>query len=240
MKLSAPIFRLKRQARKQSKLSGIPLSQVLDSVAVAQGFQSWSHLANHWQPHSPASKLLGLLAPGDLLLLAARPGEGKTVLGLEIACEAVRAGRFACFFSSEYAETEVRHMLTAGSASAASEVPGPIIDLAEPVSARHVMTSLSEVAAGAVAVIDYLQVMDQNRSEPELDHQIRLLKRFAAQRQLSLVFLSQVHRSFDPAQKPLPDFSDVRTPNPLDLSHFTKGCFLQGGEMRLQPAPSAR
>ena len=64
--------------------------------------------------------------------------------------------------------------------------------------------------------------------------QVRRLKAFARGRGLILVFISQIDRSYDPAQKPCPDLDDVRLPNPLDLSLFDKACFLNNGEVRFQ------
>lgn len=85
-------------------------------------------------------------------------------------------------------------------------------------------------------VIDYLQLLDQKRENPELMPQVRKLKSFARDRGLILVFISQIDRSYDPSKKPCPDISDVRLPNPLDLSLFDKTCFLNNGEIRFQAA----
>jgi replicative DNA helicase len=85
-----------------------------------------------------------------------------------------------------------------------------------------------------LAVIDYLQLLDQKRENPELMAQVRALKSFARQRGLILVFISQIDRSYDPSDKRCPDISDIRLPNPLDLSLFDKTCFLHDGEVRFQ------
>ena len=67
--------------------------------------------------------------------------------------------------------------------------------------------------------------------------QVRMLRAFARDRGLVLVFISQVDRSYDPTRKPFPDIGDVRLPNPLDLSLFDKTCFLNSGEIHFQAAP---
>lgn len=85
-------------------------------------------------------------------------------------------------------------------------------------------------------MIDYLQLLDQKREDPELMVQIRALRSFARERGLVLVFISQVDRSYDASRKPFPDLDDVRLPNPLDLSLFDKMCFLNKGEIRFQSA----
>jgi hypothetical protein len=44
-----------------------------------------------------------------------------------------------------------------------------------------------------------------------------------------MLFISQVHRRFDPTHRPLPTLDDIRLPNPLDLTLFNKACFLHDG-----------
>jgi replicative DNA helicase len=85
---------------------------------------------------------------------------------------------------------------------------------------------------GTLAVIDYLQLLDQRRETPPLAEQILSLQGFAKTHGSILVFLSQIDRSYDPGAKPCPDVSDIRLPNPVDLSLFDKTCFLQDGEVR--------
>jgi len=237
MKLTAAIHRLKRHARLLAHQKTIPLHQALDSVAANEGFRSWSHLANSWRFRAPAQVVLDKLVPGDLLLLAARPGQGKTVLGLKILAEAAKTGRPTVFFSSEYTERSIRCLLDRSNVDLPSLPRAPVLDLVDCVSAHHVTSQPVLAQAGTVAVIDYLQVMDQRREDPPLGEQIATLKSFACRKKVSLVFLSQVHRSFDPLCKPLPDFDDLRTSNPIDLTLFSKGCFLHDGEMALRPRP---
>jgi hypothetical protein len=43
--------------------------------------------------------------------------------------------------------------------------------------------------------------------------------------------LSQIDRHFDLADRRLPGLSDVRLPNPADLTRFTRTCFLHEGEL---------
>jgi replicative DNA helicase len=231
MKLSNPIFRLKREARLRARSKAISLHQSLDEIARQEGFRSWNHLASGYQPANPAAQLLSNLDLGDLLVLAARPRQGKTVLGLEILAEAAEAGRRAVFFSTECTKEETDRILYAsGHKNACGRIS---LELGDTVSARQVQSSLGNAPAGMVAVVDYLQVMDQCRSEPPLGQQIAMLRRFAAAHGAILVFLSQVHRSFDPCAKAVPGFMDLRVPNPIDLSLFNKGCFLHDGALSL-------
>jgi hypothetical protein len=89
MRLSAPIYRLKRQAKALSRHKKIPLNEALNSVARDEGFSSWSLLAAQASSTAPSRELYTRLSPGDLVLLGARPGHGKTVLGLELIVEAI-------------------------------------------------------------------------------------------------------------------------------------------------------
>jgi replicative DNA helicase len=96
------------------------------------------------------------------------------------------------------------------------------------------VTRLAAAAPGTLVVIDYLQLLDQQRDKPDLMDQVHTLRSFAREKGLIVVFLSQIDRSYDPATKPFPDLGDVRLPNPLDLALFDKTCFLNRGEVRFQ------
>ena len=86
-------------------------------------------------------------------------------------------------------------------------------------------------APGTVVIVDYLQLLDQKRSNPNLTEQVRHLKTFAKETGVVMVFVSQIYRNFDPKDKPTPTLDDVRLPNHLDLTLFDKACFLHDGEM---------
>ncbi|HEV7283872.1 MAG TPA: DNA helicase, partial [Kaistia sp.] len=107
-------------------------------------------------------------------------------------------------------------------------------DSSDAIHADHIAAALATAPPGTLAVIDYLQLLDQRRANPDLMTQVRTLRALARERGLILVFLSQIDRSYDPAAKPLPDLGDVRLPNPLDLALFDKACFLSQGEIRIQ------
>lgn len=234
MKLSAPVYRLKRKAKELARKDDIPLHLALDCVASSEGFGAWSLLAAKSAEAPSAEELLARLAPGDLLLIGARPGHGKTLLSLQLAVEAMKAGRRAAFFTLEYTAKDVL-----GRFRALGVEPGQFeglfsFDDSDAISADHIMRVLADVPDGTLAVVDYLQVLDQKRGNPELMVQIRDLKAFAQEKGLILVFISQIDRSYDPDLKPCPDRDDIRLPNPLDLSLFNKACFLNEGEIRFQ------
>ena len=110
-------------------------------------------------------------------------------------------------------------------------------DSSDEVSSDYIVKRLATAPRGTLVVVDYLQLLDQKRENPELMVQVRALQSFARDRGLIFVFISQIDRSYDPAiNKPCPGLEDVRLPNPLDLSLFTKTCFLNNGEIQFRAA----
>lgn len=233
MKLSHPIYKLKRRARLRARERGQPLHAALDQEARAEGFRSWSHLAAKLREASPAKSLLGQLRRGDLVLLGARPGHGKTLLGLELLAETARAGEPGMFFSLEYTNAEVAAHLKALGEETHAFANQIAIDTTDGICADYITDRLSQMAGPGLAVIDYLQLLDQRRSTPPLNDQLHTLRRAAERAGHVIVTISQIDRRFDPTAKSCPDLADVRLPNPVDLTQFTKSCFLHDGEMTL-------
>ena len=110
------------------------------------------------------------------------------------------------------------------------------VDCSDAISADYVVKQMATAPRGTVIVIDYLQLLDQRRENPDLAVQVRTLKSFAHDRGLIVVFISQIDRSYDPTVKPCPDLGDVRLPNPLDLKLFDKMCFLNDSEVQFRAA----
>jgi len=232
MTLSAPIHLLKRRARLLSRSDRIPLHAALDRIAADEGYRSWSLLVATQPRPETAHALLPRLAPGDLVLMAGRPGQGKTLAGLALLAEAVKAGRRGIFFTFEYTPLDVAARLRSLGIDRDAIAGLFDCDCSDAISAAYIVGALATAPHATVAVIDYLQLLDQRRDTPELGVQVRTLRAFARERGLVLVFLSQIDRSYDASEKPFPDIADVRLPNPLDLSLFDKACFLSRGEAR--------
>ncbi|MEP4191102.1 MAG: DNA helicase, partial [Sneathiella sp.] len=232
MKLSAPIFRLKRQARQLSRTAKIPLNQALDELAKKEGFQNWSLLAARISPAQPNATIYRQLEAGDMVLLAARPGHGKTLLGLELIIEAVKAGNRGVFYTLEYTEDDIHsHFQSLGHHQPTEKAV--TLDTSDDINADHIINTLDKAAKGTLIVVDYLQLLDQKRENPVLSDQIDALKSFAKTKGLILVFISQIDRSYDRSQNLFPDLADIRLPNPVDLTLFDKACLLNDGEIRL-------
>lgn len=58
MKLSAPVYHLKRRAKLLSREENIPLHEALDRTAAKEGFSSWSLLTAKVIQTGPVSELL--------------------------------------------------------------------------------------------------------------------------------------------------------------------------------------
>jgi replicative DNA helicase len=210
------------------------LHVALDQVARTEGFRSWSHLSAAMAEDRPARTLLARFDPGDLVLLGARPGHGKTLLGLDLAVEAAMRGRHGYFFTLDDNEGDVLGRLRALGRDPTA-IAGPfVLETSDDICADQVIATLGEAPGNAVAVIDYLQLLDQRRRNPGIDDQVRALLAFAGASGSTIVTISQIDRAFERRAKPSPTLSDVRLPNPLDLTLFTKACFLHEGEIRLE------
>lgn len=234
MRLSAPIYQLKRRAKRLARDEKIALHEALDHIAREEGFSAWSLLSSQLAMNSPSKTLLSRLADGDLLLLGARPGHGKTLLGLQLLLDAAREGRKVVFFTLEYTEREAWERI--------HSLDGDVLGLgdkleivtSDDISADFIVRHLSGAPRGTVSVIDYLQILDQQRSKPAPSDQMLVLREFARKTGVVLGFISQIDRSFDPERETMPSVRDIRLPNPIELGVFSKACFLHDGEVRLQ------
>lgn len=234
MRLSAPIYQLKRRAKLLARDEKIALHEALDRIAREEGFAAWSLLSSQFAMNAPSKAMLSRLADGDLLLLGARPGHGKTLLGLQLLLDAIREGRKAVFFTLEYNEQQTKERIRTLERDAHGAGNQLEIVTSDDISADYIIRHLSGSARGSVAIIDYLQILDQQRSKPALADQMVALRDFARRTGIVLGFISQIDRSFDPDIKPVPDIRDIRLPNLFDLGLFSKACFLHNGEVRIQ------
>lgn len=230
MKLSRPIYRLKHCAKLLARSENIALNEALDRIAREEGFAAWSLLSAQMAASSPAQLMLSRLTDGDVVLLGARPGQGKTLLGLRLLLDAAREGRRAVFFTLEYSEREARTLVR----SLDDGADALEIATSDAIGADFIIDYLAGSRKGTIAVVDYLQILDQQRSKPALADQLLALRAFARETGIILAFVSQIDRSFDPEHKAMPDIGDIRLPNPVAAGTFSKACFLHDGAIRLR------
>ncbi len=233
MKLSAPIYILKQQAKAVARRDKVRLHVALDQIASREGFSAWSHLASSWQQQDTSSLVYQQFHPGDLILIGARPGQGKTLLGTGLAAEAMSRGNHAALFTLEDTVVEVEKRFAALDKDIHEFRGRLFLDTSEDISSRHIIQCLAAAPPRTLVVIDYLQLLDQRRDKPALDVQVRELRDFASARRAMIVCLAQISRNYDSAAGPYPGLRDVRLPNHVDLSLFNKACFLNNGKMQL-------
>lgn len=169
-----------------------------------------------------------------MLLLGARPGQGKTLLGLDLLLDAVREGRQGVFFTLEWSERQSRERLRSRAGDEPALADAVEVVASDAIGAEFIVRHLAQAPRGTVAVVDYLQILDQQRSKPDLSEQIAVLQSFARERGVIFAFISQIDRAYDPDAKPMPDVQDLRLPNKVDIGLFSKACFLHQGKSQFQ------
>jgi len=204
------MYHLKRTARLMARDEAIPLHAALDRIAAREGFEGWSHLAARYAATSPADRLLTTLSDGDIVLLAARPGHGKTLLGLELA---VRSAQPAVFYTLDYTQADVHRLWKDLGGDLAQSAP--VIDTSDAITVDYILSRQSQSPTPKLVVIDYLQLLDQKRSAPGLQDQISTLRRYAKASGTRCVLISQIQRGFEASGKEMPGPSDVHLPTPL-------------------------
>lgn len=237
MILSAPIPVLKTRAKAMAKTANISHLQALDQIAIQEGFASWSLLSA--RRAKPQGRIYDQLVAGDLVVLAARPQQGKTLMGLKIIVDAINDNRLGIFFTLEYTVDEVHDRLQKVGVSIDDIRHGFQVDVSDQIDADYITRQLTDVSQGTVVIVDYLQLLDQRRNTPDLTTQVQHLRDYACENGLIIVLLSQISRDYDSAVKSCPGWDDIRQPNPLDVGLFTKACFLHEGQVKVV-TPSMR
>jgi replicative DNA helicase len=229
--LSASIPVLKSKARKLRRAERIPLCAALDQVAAAEGYRTWSLLVAKAGARKHGD-LLERLDAGDLVLLGARPGQGKTLCAVQLLISSLQRYQQGWFFSLQNDAPDLdalfEHLGEHRSAHG-----GFVFEHSDEICAQSIIEKVQGAASKAVVVIDHLQLLDQRRKAPDLQRQVSELNAFAKQAGCIMVFISQIRSAFDDEKQRLPAAEDIRLLDVLDLSLFDKLLFLRDGQLRL-------
>jgi replicative DNA helicase len=229
--LSASIPGLKSKARKLRRSEGIPLCEALNRVAMAEGFRTWSLLvARAGAPNG--GDLLERLDAGDLVLLGARPGHGKTLCALQLLISSLRRYQQGWFFSLQNDAPNIDALLERLGEKRSTH-GNLVFEHSDELCAQHIIEKIQQAGKKTIVVVDHLQLLDQRRKAPELQHQVTDLSAFAKLAGCIVVLISQIRSAFDEKSHRLPDADDVRLLDVVDLGLFDKFLFLHRGQLQL-------
>lgn len=241
MVLSASIPALKTKAKRLRRAAGLRLCEALDQVAAQEGYATWSLLVakeaarpgRGVSSQAESAEWLDRLEPGDLVLLGARPGHGKTRCAVQLLLRALRGGQPGWFFALQNDAPNIDALFESCGEQRARFGSQFVFEHSDEIFARDIIAKVSAAPQRALAVIDHLQLLDQRRRAPELEQQVRELRAFAKQTGSILVFLSQIRSAFDQSPERLPAQQDIRLLDALDLTLFDKFLFLREGRAQL-------
>lgn len=227
MKTSAPIHELKSKAKLLKKQHNLSLCKAQNQLARMEGYQNWPHLMSaNSKTIETMKQVCDFFQPGDLILLAAIPKIHKTRIAGRFLKHFHQANEASFYFSLCETRTTVSKRLA--DIFNLEEVPTVSIFDEEDMNAEriiHLLSKDSHSLEGSFCVVDYLQLLDQKRSNPDLANQVRTLGQFAKEKQCYFLFLSQLNRNCQNSNK-FPEWKDIRLPNPIDSSAFNKILFL--------------
>lgn len=179
------------------------------------------------------------LRPGQLIVIGARPGIGKSVIGLGLARNAAEQGAPTLYSSLEMSRKELMHRAIAAETRisldklqrrdlaeddwhritwARPRVASPhlTIDDLPKVSIAHIrarLRGMAREAAPQLLVVDYLQLLaapQAERREQEVAQLTRDLKVLAREFALPVVVLAQLNRASETRHDKRPQLADLR------------------------------
>lgn len=226
MKLSAPIHVLKTQAQLLKKERGITNTEALDLIAKREGFDSWSLLQSKKDDMFPKSydEILGFFNPGDIVLIGARPSKGKTVFTMGLFVQSIQKASTKNFcFSLAEVHKDIAKRMALYDESIGDKNNFFELDYSNNISADYIIEKTKNaVTKNSLIVVDYLQLLDEKRTNPPLQVQVEKLKNFAREKECVVIFISQLDRALENKVDKKPTMDDIRLPNPLELKFFNK------------------
>ena len=222
----------------------IMVGDMLTSAAVSEMFNTnQDNLAGIKTPFIDLNRIVPILSPGDLVIVAGRPGMGKTSFGLQLATHTARKYGPAAVFSLEMSKQEVlKRMLSTESQvsvhyfrtgklrdaertrliDAARDFKNnnlPIhVDDDGAVGITQIKSRARRIKGLQLIVIDYLQLMTakaENRVQ-EISQISRGAKLMAKELGVPVVALAQLSRAVEQRPNKHPQLSDLRESGSLE------------------------
>lgn len=209
---------------------------LLVTVAKIEKASLSGHLAGITTGNSELDQLMGGWMAGELTILAARPGMGKTARALNFAKSAAKMGNMVLFFSLEMTKHSLHNRMIADQKNIYGDKlrKGNIseFDWSQINAAINEMSSLPIIIddmAGRtindirrvslkkkpkIIIIDYLQLIYGETSKDNRDQEIgkitRGLKRLAKELDVPIILLSQLNREVEKRTDRRPKLADLR------------------------------
>lgn len=197
-------------------------------------------------PWADLTAAIGGWRPGCLYYVGARPGVGKSIVGVQAALDVARRGKVAHIASLEMSKVELyqrmlsavgsvdqdrmqRRMLSSHDWSRLSEAGAHIANLPLSVDDRGTQRVVDiRAAARAIArtrdlgliVVDYMQLMRSGGRVENRQQEVagfsRELKLLAKELQVPVIALSQLNRASEHRHNRVPDMADMRESGALE------------------------
>src|SRR5206468_2720476 len=103
----------------------------------------------------PSESVLAQLNPGDLVLVASRPGQGKTVFSLDLAIRTMRQGNQAAFFTLEFTQADVAECFKILDEKLNDFADRFLVDDSDQICANYIIAKLASAPARMLVVVDY-------------------------------------------------------------------------------------
>ncbi|GAB3209768.1 replicative DNA helicase [Marinactinospora endophytica] len=191
-------------------------------------------------PYNTLRRLVPGFAPGQLVVIGARPGSGKSVMAVDILRKAaVECGMPAVLFSLEMTADEVMDRACAAEAdvnlarfgsaqfseiewsrlapAAARVAEAPMIiddsSLCSLATVRSRLRAMARRSPARIAIVDYLQLMTMPGAETRqqaIAETTRGLKILAKEFDIPVVVLAQLNRGVESRQDKMPGLADFR------------------------------
>ena len=215
-----------------------PPSASLDFKGLVNEWQSWMDTADDIikTPWPQLNEYLGGgMRTGKVYIIAGRPGDAKSLTGLNILTEAAEQGHKAMMFSLELDRKEVASRILAGGSwsnygeifrkKMTRETKDRVFeyiesnDLPLKVNDQHSIT-VEQICAAIkaekpeIVLVDYCQLISASNPKADrrlvIEHISRSLKICAAETRCAIVLISQVNRDSTKGSGRMPTMSDLR------------------------------